>query len=42
MPDRIYDAVNKLNGNTRKAYLNSGNEIIQGLDRLNIQSMTEV
>ena len=40
MPDRIRDAVNKLHPNRRKAYLKSGNEIISGLERLNIQSMT--
>ena len=40
MPDRIYDAVNNLNPTSRKAYLKSGNEIILGLERLNIKSMT--
>ena len=40
MPDRICDAVNHLHINSRKAYLKSGNEIIPGLEKLNIQSMT--
>lgn len=40
MPDRIRDAVSHLHSNTRQAYLKSGNEIISGLERLNIQSMT--
>ena len=40
MPDRIYDAINNLNPTSRKAYLKSGNEIISGLERLNIKSMT--
>ena len=39
MSDRIRDAVNQLHINRRKAYLKSGNEIISGLKRLNIQSM---
>ena len=40
MPDRIRDAVNQLHINRRQAYLKSGNEIISGLEILNIQYMT--
>ena len=40
MPDPIRDAVNHLHVSRRKAYLKSGNEIISGLERLDIQSMT--
>ena len=40
MPDQIRDAVNQLHPNGRKAYLKNGNEIISGLERLDLQSMT--
>ena len=40
MTDRIRDTVIDLEHQSRSAYLKNGNEIILGLERLNIQSMT--
>ncbi len=40
MTDRIRDTVINLDHQSRSAYLKNGNEIILGLERLNIQSMT--
>ena len=40
MSDRNCDAVRKLDTRRRNAYLKHGNEIISGLEKLNIQSMT--